>query len=83
MSEDQLRYALDDVIYLGEIYTDILKQLRTQNREAWLQEDFNTLTDPATYNIDPQAMWQRIKGNQRLNGVQNNQCMARTRGGTG
>lgn len=70
LSKEQLRYALDDVIYLGEIYTEILEQLRKLKRETWLQEDFNILTDPATYAIDPQVMWQRIKGNQHLKGVQ-------------
>ncbi len=70
LSQEQLRYALDDVIYLGEIYTNILEQLRRLGREAWLQEDFNALTDPATYNIDPQTMWQRVKGSQHLKGVQ-------------
>ncbi len=70
LSREQLRYALDDVIYLGEIYPDIRAQLRALKRETWLQEDFNFLTDPATYTMDPQTMWQRVKGSQRLQGVQ-------------
>ncbi len=69
LSKEQLRYALDDVIYLGEIYLDISAKLKSLGRERWLQEDFNELTDPATYSIDPDAMWQRIKGNQHLKGV--------------
>ncbi len=70
LSKDQLRYALDDVIYLGDIYNDIVKRLKSLERESWLREDFDELTNPATYIIDPQAMWQRIKGNQHLKGVQ-------------
>ncbi len=69
LSKEQLRYALDDVIYLGEIYLDISARLKSLGRERWLQEDFNELTNPATYSIDPDAMWQRIKGNQHLKGV--------------
>jgi len=68
--QEQLRYALDDVIYLGDIYTDISDRLKKLGRESWLQEDFDELTDPATYSIDPQGMWKRIKGNQHLKGVQ-------------
>ena len=70
LSKEQLRYALDDVIYLGEIYTDMRAQLHALKRETWLQEDFNILSNPATYTIDPQTVWQRVKGSQRLTGEQ-------------
>lgn len=70
LSQEQLRYALDDVIYLGDIYTNITNRLQKLGRETWLQDDFDILTDPATYNTDPQSMWKRIKGNQHLKGVQ-------------
>ncbi|MCP4128859.1 MAG: ribonuclease D [Gammaproteobacteria bacterium] len=70
LSQDQLRYALDDVIYLGDIYLNITDRLNQLGRNTWLQEDFDTLTDPATYSVDPQGMWKRIKGNQHLKGVQ-------------
>ncbi len=70
LSKEQLRYALDDVIYLGEIYLDINQRLNSLGRHTWLQEDFDELADPATYAISPDTMWQRIKGNQHLKGVQ-------------
>ncbi len=70
LSQDQLRYALDDVIYLGDIYLNITDRLDQLGRNTWLQEDFDTLTDPTTYRVDPQSMWKRIKGNQHLKGVQ-------------
>jgi ribonuclease D len=70
LGKEQIRYALDDVIYLGDIYLDISTKLRSLGRESWLQEDFAELADPATYTIDPDSMWQRIKGNQRLKGGQ-------------
>lgn len=66
----QLRYALDDVIYLGEIYNDLDNRLRKLGRENWLQEEFTLLADPDTYRIDPDSAWQKIKGRQRLKGVQ-------------
>lgn len=70
LNREQLRYALDDVIYLGDIYLEISARLKSLGRESWLQEDFAELASPATYTIDPDVMWQRIKGNQRLKGVQ-------------
>ncbi|HEB95887.1 MAG TPA: ribonuclease D [Sedimenticola thiotaurini] len=66
----QLRYALDDVIYLGQIYQVLERRLREQGRLEWLQEEFALLADPATYRIDPRQMWRRVKGQQRLKGVQ-------------
>jgi len=70
LSSEQLRYALDDVIYLGDIYLEITTKLKSLGRESWLQEDFAELTDPGTYTIVPDTMWQRIKGNQHLKGMQ-------------
>ncbi len=70
LEQEQLRYALDDVIYLGDIYLKLLQQLRRQGREEWLQDDFRQLADPATYRNDPAEMWQRVKGSKHLKGVQ-------------
>jgi ribonuclease D len=70
LEQAQLRYALDDVIYLGDIYLDITQKLQSLGRATWLQEDFVELANPATYAIDPDSMWQRVKGVQHLKGVQ-------------
>ena len=70
LEPEQLRYALDDVIYLGDIYLQLATQLREQGRETWLQEEFRELADPATYAVVPDRMWQRIRGQQQLKGVQ-------------
>lgn len=70
LSQEQLRYALDDVIYLGDVYANITERLNKLGRDTWLLEDFDALIDPTTYNIDPQGMWKRIKGNQHLKGIQ-------------
>lgn len=66
----QLRYALDDVIYLGQIYIDLRDQLIDLGRGDWLQEEFALLADPATYKFDPDKAWQKIRGRLRLKGVQ-------------
>lgn len=70
LEEDQLRYALDDVIYLGEIYQQFQKRLRSLGRQDWLREDFELLADPAIYVVNPQTAWQKIKGRQKLKGIQ-------------
>ena len=70
LASEQLRYALDDVIYLAQIYQILQQQLQHQERENWLQEDFSYLVDPETYSVDPSREWQRVKGHQRLKGVE-------------
>ncbi|MES9886139.1 MAG: ribonuclease D [Candidatus Sedimenticola sp. 6PFRAG1] len=70
LQETQLRYALDDVIYLGEVYEQLLQRLLELGRESWLDEDFATLSNPDTYRPDPMSEWQRIKGRQHLKGGQ-------------
>ncbi|VAW79783.1 Ribonuclease D [hydrothermal vent metagenome] len=65
-----LEYAADDVIYLYELYPALCTQLDKLNRQHWLADDFNKLTDPAHYQINFDTLWRRVKGHQRLRGVQ-------------
>ena len=70
LDQAQLRYALDDVIHLEEIYRRLRDRLRQLGREDWLREDFELLADPATYTPPDGESWQRIKGRQRLKGIE-------------
>lgn len=66
----QLRYALDDVIYLGEIFVAQESQLRERQRESWMLEELGRLSDPSTYVNPPDQIWKRVRGQQQLKGVQ-------------
>ena len=70
LNEQQTRYALDDVIYLGALYVKMRDELSEHNRLPWLAADFALLADPATYAPDPQDAWQKVKGRQPLRGRQ-------------
>ena len=70
LDPQQLRYALDDVVYLGQLYLHMRGHLFDRERLQWLAADFAPLADPQTYYPDPQSMWQRIKGRQALRGRQ-------------
>jgi ribonuclease D len=70
LEDQQLRYALDDVIYLGQLYLHMRGHLFDRERLQWLAADFAPLADPQTYYPDPDAMWQRVKGRQPLRGRQ-------------
>lgn len=70
LDQKQIQYAEDDVRYLMQIYPIQKEALAQQGRANWLADDFASMTDPARYQIDPQATWRRVKGNNRLKGVQ-------------
>lgn len=69
LGEGQLRYALDDVIYLGQAYQKIHQQLENLGRLGWLENDFAQLCDERNYTADPMNMWKKVKGRQHLKGV--------------
>lgn len=66
LSEAQLRYAADDVIYLGAAYQALRGRLEALDRLGWLENDFAALLNPALYDTPPEQAWQRIGGIQQL-----------------
>jgi ribonuclease D len=61
LSDAQKDYALADVTHLRVIYEWLAGQLAKTGRAAWVAEELAILTDPATYTVDPDEAWQRIK----------------------
>ncbi len=68
LTDDQLQYAADDVIYLVEIYQQLCEKLAALGRRDWLLEDFQRLTNADLYNNPPADAWQKVKGGNRLRG---------------
>lgn len=61
LTEKQSLYALDDVIWLRDVYRHMDKTLKSRNRSAWVKEEMAFLTDPTTYQNPPDQAWQRLK----------------------
>ena len=61
LSDSQIKYALNDVEYLPELYKKLRTDLEAKGRMTWLEESQQTLSDASTYSIDPETIWQRIK----------------------
>ncbi|MEJ2632013.1 MAG: ribonuclease D [Acidihalobacter sp.] len=70
LDPEQIGYAADDVRYLGEIYLQQRERLAALGRVDWLDEDFRRLSNPASYTVDPQTQWTRLRGIQHLHGRQ-------------
>ncbi len=72
LSENQCRYAAEDVIWLPAIY-DLLKQeLGKLKRDAWCAQDCEQLLQNAMRNVPVDEAWLRFRGAWRLDGTQQN-----------
>lgn len=70
LSQDQIQYAADDVIYLCKIYTIMCEQLEKLGRLNWLESDFALLNNPELYQLSPENAWLKIRGKNKLTGRQ-------------
>ena len=61
LSESQLVYALGDVTHLAKLYPKLRDRLERDGRLAWVAEEMETLSNPATYDVDPEKAWRRLK----------------------
>lgn len=61
LSPKQIRYALDDVVYLREVYEKLHARLLKQGREQWVFEEMEILNSPRTYQNPPEEAWKRVK----------------------
>lgn len=61
LSPEQLRYAADDVIYLGRLYELLLGKLIESGQLPQLKEQCLALNRPELYEPDPESMWRKIR----------------------
>ena len=61
LSDSQLEYAADDVVYLPRMYERMRAQLVELGRLSWLDRDFEDLADPARYAANERERYKRLK----------------------
>ena len=61
LSKQQLNYALSDVTHLRTVYEALLNQLEKNGRISWLNEEFQNVLNPKTYDIPLDQIWKRLK----------------------
>jgi ribonuclease D len=66
LSREQLEYAADDVLYLGEVADHLTVRLRELGRQEWVAEDCRCLEDKRLYEPDPAQAWARLRGLAQL-----------------
>jgi ribonuclease D len=65
LGDKQIDYALGDVTHLRKIYSKLAERLEANDRTTWLADEMAILTDTATYLIDPNNAWKRLKTRSR------------------
>ena len=66
LTREQLEYAADDVLYLGDVASHLLLRLRELGREHWVSQDCLALEDKRLYEPDPAQAWGRLRGLAQL-----------------
>ena len=61
LSPAQITYAAADVTYLRTVYERLLARLEKEGRLDWVAEEMAVLATPATYQVDPETMWERLR----------------------
>lgn len=61
LSESQLEYAADDVVYLPRMYERMRAALEEKGRLSWLARDFEEMSEPAKYAVNERERFRRLK----------------------
>lgn len=61
LSQSQLSYAAEDVIYLPKLYSSMHAALEEKGRLHWLDQDFESLSDPSRYETNERERYRRLK----------------------
>lgn len=61
LEESQLKYAADDVIYLAQMYPQIITKLTELGRLEWLDSELREREDAAYFQLDYGNLFRRVK----------------------
>lgn len=67
LSEDQLDYAISDVVHLYDLHQILRNKLEEKSRIGWFQEEMEAVVDINKYLRSPKDAWRRIKFNYEAN----------------
>jgi len=62
LSEKQICYAAEDVIYLVKLYSIMLERLEDQGKHGWYLDENETLFDQEDYECLPRNAYKRLNG---------------------
>ncbi|MBX2836986.1 MAG: ribonuclease D [Gammaproteobacteria bacterium] len=68
LTDQQIMYALDDVIYLEQLYLSMMDTLTQQNRLSWLEPEFRAWEQADKYDQPAGDRWLKVRNIQRFKG---------------
>lgn len=68
LTDQQIAYALDDVIYLEQLYVSMRKKLIEQERLDWLTPEFKSWEQAEKYDQPAGDRWLKVRNIQRFKG---------------
>ncbi len=66
LSQGELDYAMDDVLYLHEIRDSLQRKLDASDRSEWFREECVRQLNPLNWQVSPETAWKKLKGAVRL-----------------
>jgi ribonuclease D len=72
LSENEIRYAVDDVKYLAKVYLYLKDKLSEDERSHWAESECTNLSALEKYQTDASKVWKTVKGAGKLNSNQLN-----------
>ncbi len=76
LSQAQLAYAEVDVLYLYALYEQLVEELTSLGRLAWVEDESHALIDKTLKGTTPELAWQRVNSIPRLAPKQQQVAMA-------
>lgn len=65
LTEAQLVYAAADVTHLRIVYQKLRARIDKSDRMGWVADEMAVLTNPKTYEVEPEEAWSRVKARIR------------------
>ncbi len=69
LTEAQIRYAVEDVVHLPEVYRCLLAEIESAGRLEWAREEFKCFEDPECYHTAPVDRSLKLRGSKKLDGL--------------
>jgi len=69
LTDQQVRYAVEDVVHLPAVYEKLSAGLRETGRSGWASEEFKRYEDATIYRPPVEERLFKLKGTKRLDGL--------------
>ena len=66
LSEHEIQYALDDVIYLADVFHHLQQELGNQKRSHWVADECRDLYVDQRFKLEFDTLWKSVKGGGKL-----------------